>query len=278
MQLQTILTVLAAVLAIVSAAPAPIPAVDITAVPPGTRLSKSVVDINESENEELNDENSKIIVFPAGGGPPTIIIQPSPQGPILLRHPLKRSDVDGAENDHFKMIIYPSGGGGGYPSPPYYPGGSRPPVIIIISPYGSRGPGGGGGGILLKRPRKRSDVDDAENDHSKMIIYPSGGGGGYPGPPYYPGGSRPPVIIIISPYGSRVEVSNVLILSTLGSTSVFPSGRPFPKRDDDDEASKVVYYKPGVGYYPPPTLYGKRDKAEAENEAVGWENEDSFAE
>ncbi|KAF9332532.1 hypothetical protein BGZ91_011656 [Linnemannia elongata] len=274
MQLQTILTVLAAVLAIVSAAPAPIPAVDITAVPPGTRLSKSVVDINESENEELNDENSKIIVFPAGGGPPTIIIQPSPQGPILLRHPLKRSDVDGAENDHFKMIIYPSGGGGGYPSPPYYPGGSRPP---------------------------RSDVDDAENDHSKMIIYPSGGGGGYPGPPYYPGGSRPPVIIIISPYGSRgpggggggillkrprkrsdedseVEVSNVLILSTLGSTSVFPSGRPFPKRDDDDEASKVVYYKPGVGYYPPPTLYGKRDKAEAENEAVGWENEDSFAE
>ncbi|KAF9296184.1 hypothetical protein BGZ88_000477 [Linnemannia elongata] len=234
MQLQTILTVLAAVFAIVSAAPAPVPAVEIAAVPPGARLSKSVVGINESENEELNDENSKIIVFPAGGGPPTIIIQPSPQGPILFRHPLKRSDVDGAENDHSKMIIYPSGGGGGYPGPPYYPGGSRPPVIIIFSPYGSRGPGSGG--ILLKRPRKRSDED------------------------------------------SEVEISNVLILSTLGSTSVFPSGRPFPKRDDDDEASKVVYYKPGVGYYPPPTLYGKRDKAEAENEAVGWEDEDGFVE
>ncbi|KAK3835330.1 MAG: hypothetical protein JOS17DRAFT_772682 [Linnemannia elongata] len=168
MPLKIILTLLTAVLAVTSAAPALVPTIDISSVPPGTRLSKSVVDINENENEGFNDENSKI-------------------------------------------IVYPGGGGGGYPYPPFYPGGGRPPIIIIITPYGSRGPTGGG--VLLRRPRKRSD-DDAEDEDSNLLIDP-----------------------------------------TLGSASGSPSGRPFPKRGYVDEASKVLYYRPCVGYYPPPTFY-----------------------
>ncbi|KAG9064330.1 hypothetical protein KI688_003518 [Linnemannia hyalina] len=188
MQLKTILTVLAAVLAVASAAPAPVQAADISAILPGARLSKFVVDINENENEDLNDENSKIIVYPGGGRPPTVIVRPSPYGPILLKRSHKRSDVDDAENDDPKVILYPGGGGGGYPRPPYNPGGVRPPIIIIIDPYGRRGPGGGGG-LLLKRPRKRSKAIDED---SKISFIQPGAGPRPRYPPGYPLGQHKP--------------------------------------------------------------------------------------
>ncbi|KAF9550546.1 hypothetical protein EC957_000220 [Mortierella hygrophila] len=258
MQLKIILIVLAAVLAIASAAPASGQAADISTVLPGGCLSKSVVDINENENEDLNDENSKIIVYPGRGRPPTVIVRPSPYGPILLKRPHKRSDVDDAENDDSKIILYPGGSGGGYLPPPYNSGRGRPPIIIIIDPYGRRGPGDGGG-VLLKRPRKRSKGIDEDSKIS--FIQPRAG----PRPRYpsgYPLGQHKP-----SRKPGTLEARPGMKKDKSGKTKTHHYSHPHPKRgeneevdwkDDDDFADQNDDVKYSLIYPPSPYWDSRR--------------------
>ncbi|KAG0321119.1 hypothetical protein BGZ97_012110 [Linnemannia gamsii] len=139
MQLKTILAALAAVIVV---AAAPTPAADTNAI--------------DIHNEDLNDTN-KIIYFPGGGRPPTVItVKPyGPFGPILVERPGKRADD---ENEDSKII--------------WVPGGGRPPKVIVVKPYGPHGP------VYLKR--------DDVNESSKATMYYKPGVGYYPAPTFYP--------------------------------------------------------------------------------------------
>ncbi|KAF9146528.1 hypothetical protein BG015_011574 [Linnemannia schmuckeri] len=211
MQLKTILTALVAVLVVVFAAPT----ADISAVLPGPRLSKAVVDINDNLNEELNDTTSKIIVYPDGGGgrsypvggrPPTIIIiGPYPHGPVLLKRPRKRSgDADDEKSNILVVsnLSYPSG----YPSGRPFP--KRDADEASKATYYKPGVGYYPPSTYYPTPRKRSnDADEA----SKILIISGAGPRPHYPPVTFPG--YPPSIYQqgyrfegLSPFGKRASV------------------------------------------------------------------------
>ncbi|KAF8942402.1 hypothetical protein BGZ47_006539 [Haplosporangium gracile] len=188
MQLKTILTVLTAVLVVVSAAPA----ADISAVPPGSRLSKAIVDINDDLNDDLNDATSKIIVYPDDGGgrpypgggrtPTIIIIKPYSHGPVLLKRPRERSND---ANEASKILIIPGAG----PRPRYPPGtypGYPPSIYQQVYWYGGAPPFGKRASVEAKSSKKKDkakvenevdweddyDGEDEKEDAKYSLIYP----------------------------------------------------------------------------------------------------------
>ncbi|KAG0282372.1 hypothetical protein BGZ96_000550 [Linnemannia gamsii] len=145
---------------------------------------------------------------------------------------------DGDLNDAASKIIFVPGGG--YPRPPYYPGG-RDPTIIIIGPYGPYG------STLARRPGKRSDD---ENEDSKILVIPK---------PFYPPGGHPRIDL---PFPSQ------------GLPSGFPSGRPFPKRHDEDKSSKKKEDKVEAKSSKKKKTKGMNE-ADVDHEDLDWEDDEN---
>ncbi|KAF9131204.1 hypothetical protein BGW39_002110 [Mortierella sp. 14UC] len=212
---KSIVIALAAAVATTFAAPAPVsapaPEASTNAIlPPGGRFSKTIIagDVNDAEN-------SKIIIFPGGGGrprpyypggyPTVIIIKPyGPYGPMFARggpgRPQKRSsaeeevNADANAEESSKIIINP---GGGYD-----------PTVIVIKPYGPFGPTITHGGPIRHQKRTltaeeeenvNADIDEA----LKALLLPA---------TFNPR---------LQPHGNSGNLSN---------PDGVPSSRPFPKR------------------------------------------------